>query len=229
RIDIAAPGDKISTLWLGGVTVPFGGTSAAAPFVSGTMALILSKYAALTNGQAVSQLKRTAVPIPATPLQDKCPAQPCNQFLGAGRIDPLAALGAIRITRSTAVGALGAAIPRTVNIFISSGNTLFYSGSVSLLGQSSGCEVRTVKDPPCVGHVEYDFGKLPSGTYRVRFQFSDPQAAFFANVELTTPNTIFSTSINPNTGTIEAGNATRAFISLNGTNARNAEFEVVKN
>ncbi len=61
EVDIASPGDKITSLFPGGIVGSSSGTSFAAPFVSGTLALILSANPQITGSQAVSILKETAV------------------------------------------------------------------------------------------------------------------------------------------------------------------------
>jgi len=82
-VDLAAPGTNIlSTVPVGGTCEhcnstgykPLSGTSMAAPMVSGSAAVVLSRQPALTNAQVETRLKRTAVELPSANL-------------GAGRID----------------------------------------------------------------------------------------------------------------------------------------------
>jgi len=58
RIDFAAPGVGIFTAGEDSGTVSFSGTSAAAPFVTGTLASLMSGEAPLTAAEAVATLKR---------------------------------------------------------------------------------------------------------------------------------------------------------------------------
>ncbi len=82
-VDLAAPGTNIlSTVPVGGTCAhcnstgykPLSGTSMAAPMVSGSAAVVLSRQPTLTNAQVETRLKRTAVKLPSANL-------------GAGRID----------------------------------------------------------------------------------------------------------------------------------------------
>jgi subtilisin family serine protease len=82
-VDIAAPGTNIlSTVPVGGTCThcnstgykQLSGTSMAAPMVSGSAAVLLSRQPVLTNAQVEARLERTAVKIPSANL-------------GAGRID----------------------------------------------------------------------------------------------------------------------------------------------
>ncbi len=51
-VDIAAPGFGVTTAWSGNATVAFSGTSAAAPFVSGTIAALLAADPGMTPNEA---------------------------------------------------------------------------------------------------------------------------------------------------------------------------------
>ena len=53
EVDIAAPGIGIYAAWLGNQTVSFSGTSAAAPYVAGTLASLLSSDPSLTVTEAI--------------------------------------------------------------------------------------------------------------------------------------------------------------------------------
>ena len=63
-VDVGAPGVFIWSSFLFGFYLPFDGTSMAAPFVSGTAALILSERPNLTPSQVISILKRSSKPLP---------------------------------------------------------------------------------------------------------------------------------------------------------------------
>lgn len=68
-LDVMAPGNGIMSTWwdAGGSTYNISsGTSAAAPFVSGIAALVLSQYPTWTNGQVVEQIKMTCKEMGAT-------------------------------------------------------------------------------------------------------------------------------------------------------------------
>src|SRR5581483_8920856 len=60
RLDLVAPGVNITSTVPGAMYARTGGTSAAAPFVSGTAALMLDLNPALTGAQVASILKATA-------------------------------------------------------------------------------------------------------------------------------------------------------------------------
>lgn len=92
-VALAAPGERVTSLDANGPglvnaqlgqegMVPLNGTSFAAPFVSGVVALVRSRYPELTAGQVMELIKRTA----HTP--DVGP----NPATGYGVVDPVAAL-----------------------------------------------------------------------------------------------------------------------------------------
>ncbi|OBK21570.1 type VII secretion-associated serine protease mycosin [Mycobacterium asiaticum] len=92
-LGVAAPGERIVSLDSNspGLTnavmsqqglAPINGTSFAAPFVSGVVALIRSRFPELTAGQVIDLVKRTAHTPGAGP----------NEATGYGVIDPVAAL-----------------------------------------------------------------------------------------------------------------------------------------
>jgi len=83
EVDIASPGDKITSLFPGGIVGTSSGTSFAAAFVSGTLALILSSNPQITGTQAVSLLKQSASDLGTAGVDD---------YFGHGLIDAASAL-----------------------------------------------------------------------------------------------------------------------------------------
>ncbi|OHV02777.1 type VII secretion-associated serine protease mycosin [Mycobacterium talmoniae] len=93
-VDVAAPGERITSLDpyspgltnaepdSQGVLSPVNGTSFAAPFVSGLVALVRSRFPELNAGQVMDLIKRTA----------RTPGAGANAATGYGVIDPIAAL-----------------------------------------------------------------------------------------------------------------------------------------
>ncbi len=92
-VGVAAPGERITSLDSNGPGLinavlsqqglaPINGTSFAAPFVSGVVALIRSRFPELTAGQVIELVKRTAHTPGAGP----------NEATGYGVVDPVAAL-----------------------------------------------------------------------------------------------------------------------------------------
>lgn len=68
-IDLAAPGDAITSALPGGAWGTWGGTSMAAPLVAGTAALIRSREPALAPKDLAVRLKRSTAPLCGTRLQ----------------------------------------------------------------------------------------------------------------------------------------------------------------
>lgn len=92
-VSVAAPGEQIVSLDPNGPglinawqdqrgLIPLNGTSFAAPFVSGLVALVRSRFPALSAGQVMELIKRTAHTDGAGP----------NAATGYGVVDPIAAL-----------------------------------------------------------------------------------------------------------------------------------------
>lgn len=105
QLDIAAPGSWVVgpfQLQLGKTSYFFlGGTSMSAPHVTGTVALMLQKNPSLTQAQAETAIKNSAIalgagcrdviPIPGIPAQEICWGADAT---GAGLLDAAAALAA---------------------------------------------------------------------------------------------------------------------------------------
>ena len=225
-VNIAAPGTNILTPVAQFASAS--GTSFAAPFVAGTIAVIRSKFPNMSEADAKLQLYRSALPIPEKATLDLCPSQPCNQDLGFGRIDPQAALGAIRFKRATAVGASGAVVSRQIDVLIlSSAGATVFNGSISLLGQKDHCEVITVSNPPCIDNLPFDFAALPTGTYNLRLRFVDTTARVDGDLELMAPGASFASVISGN-GSLDPSNPARATFSLIGFSTNSALFTITK-
>ncbi|PTX58276.1 subtilase family protein [Melghirimyces profundicolus] len=89
-VDLAAPGDKISSAWLNGTTRVMSGTSMAVPHVSGTVALLLYLRKNLTPAQVRDLLIHSARPIQTHPQYGKLNAFQSVQLLARsmGRFIP---------------------------------------------------------------------------------------------------------------------------------------------
>ena len=87
EVSVAAPGEKITSLFPGGAVGTSSGTSFSAPHVSGTLALILSCNPDLSPSQAVDLLKQTSVDL------GNCG---CDRQFGAGLIDAGQAVAKVR-------------------------------------------------------------------------------------------------------------------------------------
>lgn len=93
-VDVAAPGEQITSLspigpglmnaWLDPAAgpVPVNGTSFAAPYVTGVVALVRSRFPQLSAGEVMDRIKRTA----------RTASSGANVTVGYGVVDPLAAL-----------------------------------------------------------------------------------------------------------------------------------------
>jgi subtilisin family serine protease len=62
RRGLSAPGDNITSLGVDGKTLTFGGTSAAAPFVTGATALLWSEFPAATGAEIKFAITQTYTP-----------------------------------------------------------------------------------------------------------------------------------------------------------------------
>ncbi|WP_307789501.1 type VII secretion-associated serine protease mycosin [Mycolicibacterium baixiangningiae] len=93
-VDVAAPGEQITSLsstgpglmnaWLDPTAgpVPVNGTSFAAPYVSGVVALVRSRFPEMSAGEVMERIKRTA----------RTAASGADDTVGYGVVDPLAAI-----------------------------------------------------------------------------------------------------------------------------------------
>ncbi|WP_440590180.1 type VII secretion-associated serine protease mycosin [Mycolicibacterium hodleri] len=111
-VDVAAPGEQITSLsptgpglmnaWLDPTAgpVPVNGTSFAAPYVSGVVALLRSRFPEMSAGEVMERIKRTARTAASGP----------DETVGYGVVDPVAALTFQVPAQSSAVGATHAVI-----------------------------------------------------------------------------------------------------------------------
>lgn len=81
QVAVAAPGQNVVSIFPGGVVGTGSGTSFAAPYVSGTLALILSSHPGISAPQAISLLEQT------------CTSLGSATRFGAGLIDAAGAVG----------------------------------------------------------------------------------------------------------------------------------------
>jgi membrane-anchored mycosin MYCP len=93
-VDVAAPGEQITSLsptgpglmnaWLDPTAgpVPLNGTSFAAPYVAGLVALVRSRFPEMSAGEVMDRIKRTARTASSGP----------DETVGYGVVDPVAAL-----------------------------------------------------------------------------------------------------------------------------------------
>ena len=77
-VAVAAPGEKVTSIFPGGYVGTSSGTSFAAPHVAGTLALILSSHPGISSSQAVALLKGTSIDLGSSGTD--------RQF-GAGLVD----------------------------------------------------------------------------------------------------------------------------------------------
>jgi membrane-anchored mycosin MYCP len=110
-VDVAAPGEQITSLSPAGPglmnawqdptagPVPVAGTSFAAPYVAGVVALLRSRFPEMSAGEVMDRIKRTA----------RMPASGPDAAVGHGVIDPVAAL--TFEVQSTSTSATGRPLP----------------------------------------------------------------------------------------------------------------------
>ena len=83
-----APGDAVTSLSAGGQPLTFGGTSVAAPFVTGAIALLWSEFPAASAAQiklAVIQTSKSRRATVVPPLLDGVAARDILSAANAGR------------------------------------------------------------------------------------------------------------------------------------------------
>lgn len=84
QVAVAAPGEKVTSLFPGGIAGTGSGTSFAAPHVTGTLALILSSHSGISASRAIALLEETTTSVGSA-----------NRF-GAGLIDAAGAVNGQR-------------------------------------------------------------------------------------------------------------------------------------
>ena len=104
-VDLAAPGTGMRSLAVdGGVAgAPLAGTSFSAPWVAGLAALLRERFPRMTAAQVVERMTATA----------RRPAGGRDTALGAGVVDPVAALTALPARPPAAAGTPGPVLPGT--------------------------------------------------------------------------------------------------------------------
>jgi subtilisin family serine protease len=212
--DLAAPGINITTTAatvIGGGSTTLSGTSAAAPFVSGTAALVKSINPAWTPSQIATQLLNSVQPVYL--LNNNEVVSLMDQEIGAGRLDPVAALGAIRFTYTGHNQTVSLTTSLSTGIQIVSGGSNQYTlGSFyAVSGDTTPCEARNsnpcTADEPLVG--------LGAGQYILELvEADDPAEDASGTITLTIPGLTFASVQNSATGTIL--NPTSASFSLIG-------------
>jgi subtilisin family serine protease len=139
--EVSAPGVNIKTCNYAGGYLIGGGTSAAAPFVAGTVCLMLSKNPDLTPAEVDSILELTAVDRGA-PGKDN--------YFGAGRIDALAAVNYVAgIQETTNDERVTRNLPRTVLNSLPAGAVAFDAMGRRVLSPRSG--ILFVRERSAVG------------------------------------------------------------------------------
>ncbi len=214
--DVAAPGVMIvTTSHPGGIIQsPVTGTSPAAAFVSGTAALIKSAYPNWTPPQVATQLLNSAQPLYLLDSTNDV----TDQGIGAGRIDPVAALGAIRFTYT------GHNQSVSLTTSLSTGIQIVSAGSNSYtLGSFYGLTGQTFPFPPCEGRksnsctADESLFNLGAGQYVLELvEADDPAKDASGTITLTVPGLTFVSVQNSATGSIQ--NSTSASFSLIGGN-----------
>jgi subtilisin family serine protease len=219
-VTMSAPGVNIQSAgcfnWTGPVTRTCGpnpthtlhhtsstltGTSQASPFVAGTAALVKAAYPTLDLKQVQAQILLGAMPIFANGPPSN------NQDMGAGRLDALAALGAIRLTH---VGATP-----LVDFWLSTDVPSIFD-SYSLGNQHASCEVQSTL--PCV--VDFPTALFKKGNFTLTIHDTDPSADIGLQLLSTNPGLSFTGVISGN-GTIvndAAHNQASAFLIGNAIN-----------
>jgi beta-lactam-binding protein with PASTA domain/subtilisin family serine protease len=213
--DLSAPGVNIQTTAatvLGGGDTTITGTSPAAAFVSGTAALVKSSYPQWTQQQVAAQVMNSLQPIYELDTSNEL-VPPAEQGTGGGRIDPVAALGAIRITHQGHDQSVSLSLTLRTGIQIVAGNSLTLGSFYSIFGDTTPCEARPSNS--CV--ADQPAFQLAPGQYVLEIaEADDPPEDAFGTIQLTAPGLTFVSVQNSATGSIV--NPTNAEYSLIGAN-----------
>ena len=182
-VSLAAPGVSVLSTFPVALsstgTQTLSGTSQATPYVSGTAALLFSAYPAWTASQVSTQLLATAKPLANNPND-----QVANMDLGAGQVDPVAALGAIRIMHT----GLTSSIDFDVSLF--SGSTAIIPQTFFTIGP---VDTET-------GEIDVPLATLAPGTYTLDLHLDSANVTFGFDMRLSSPGVTFSgtcTGTNP--------------------------------
>ena len=89
---VCAPGTNILSLKFGNDTVTWSGTSMAAPYVSGVVALMLERNPELTSKQVREILAKTAIRLPSMPIGKKDELGVWDEHYGYGLVNALGAV-----------------------------------------------------------------------------------------------------------------------------------------
>jgi subtilisin len=178
------------------------GTSQASPFVAGTAALVKAAYPTLDAKQVRDQILGGAMPI--------VDAQSNNEDMGVGRLDALAALGAIRLTH----------IGNTPQVDFWVSTDVPPLVTFSLSNKHTSCEVQS--SLPCA--VDFPTALFKKGTFNLTIHDTDPMADIGLQLLSTNPGLIFTGVISGNGTKVNDTNATAFLIG----NAINGALSFVK-
>ena len=216
--DLAAPGVNITTSATMASGLPsnvFSGTSAAAPFVSGTAALVRSINPQWTPPQIATQLINSVQPVYLLD-SDNNVISLADQQIGAGRLDPVAALGVIRFTYNGHNQTVTLSTTLSLGIqFVSAGSNTYALGSFySIFGNTTPCEARVTN--ACTADELLPI-LTPASNYLLTIEeVDDPPEDASGTITLTIPGLTFVSVQNSATGSIV--NPTTASFSLIGGN-----------
>ena len=219
-VKMAAPGNThvVQRAYVEGTNIPRGSTSLAAPFVSGTIALMLSVNRTLTPAQIENVLRLTAVPIADGHL---FPGQ-----LGAGLLNAYAAVRVVRDATNVTLSGPQAIGIGSVGIFtlgsVPAGAHITWQHSPGLQHVTSSgntATFRATNSTVCNGWVQAVINGIPSR--RVDVVMNRPTIQSIEVREATTwgaqfivhhtGGTTFSWSISPDHGVFMTGTTNRYF------------------